>query len=159
MPILTTSEALAHCRLEADYPAEQILPYMLAAEDFVVAYLNRAVYVDQDALDTAQASLAETVGTAYDAYLSAIEAAEAQENAGQREIMCALAKEKYMTAKRKANRAMLGVVVNPTIRAAMLLTLGNLFVNRETDVVGVSVAKLPSGVPELLRPYRVVQMP
>lgn len=159
MPILTTSEALAHCRLEADYPEEQILPYMLAAEDFVVAYLNRAVYADQDALDAAQSALAANVGTAYDAYLTAMEAADAQENAGQRQAMRDLAAQKYANAKREARRAMSGIVVNATIRAAMLLTLGNLFVNRESDVIGVSVASLPSGVPELLRPYRVVQMP
>ena len=41
------------------------------------------------------------------------------------------------------------------IRAAMLLTLGHLYENREGSVVGVSVNALPLGVASLLQPYRV----
>ncbi|MFW1676450.1 head-tail connector protein [Pontibacter sp. JAM-7] len=43
--------------------------------------------------------------------------------------------------------------VPQNLRAAMLLIIGNLYLNRETDVIGVSVAELPFGVKMLLQPY------
>lgn len=159
MTLLTIDEALAHCRLEADYPAEQILAYMQAAESSVIAYLNRAVFEDQAALDAAQAEIPDKVGAAYDAYNAAIHAAMSMSNAGQKEIMVQMAESKYLEARISAYRIINGIVVNGAIIAAMLLTLGNLFQNREADVVGVSAARLPTGVPELLNGFRVVQMP
>lgn len=159
MPLLTIDDALAHCRLEADYPAEQILAYMHAAESSVIAYLNRAVFEDQAALDAAQAEIPGKVGAAYDAYNASLQTAMSMSNAGQREIMIQLAESKYLEARIAAYRIINGIVVNGAIIAAMLLTLGNLFQNREADVVGVSAARLPTGVPELLNGFRVVQMP
>jgi uncharacterized phiE125 gp8 family phage protein len=41
------------------------------------------------------------------------------------------------------------------IKAAILLTIGTLYANRETVVVGQSVAILPWGAEQLLRRYRV----
>lgn len=159
MPLLTIDEALAHCRLEADYPAEQILAYMHAAESSVIAYLNRAVFEDQAALDAAQAEIPGKVGAAYDAYNAALRAAMAISNVGQKEIMIQMAESKYLEARIAAYRVINGIVANGAIIAAILLTLGNLFQNREADVVGVSAARLPTGVPELLNGFRVVQMP
>lgn len=159
MAILTIDEALAHCRLEADYPAEQILAYMHAAESSVIAYLNRAVFEDQAAFDAALAELPGKVGEAYDTYNAAMQAAMAISNAGQREIMTKMAEEKYQEVQIEAARTIRGVVINGAIFSAMLLTLGNLFQNREADVIGSSAARLPTGVPELLNGFRVVQMP
>lgn len=159
MALLTIDEALAHCRLEADYPAEQILAYMHAAESSVIAYLNRAVFEDQAALEAEQAGISAKVGAAYDAYSASVQSAMAISNAGQKEIMIQMAESKYLEARIAAYRVINGIVVNGAIIAAMLLTLGNLFQNREADVVGVSAARLPTGVPELLNGFRVVQMP
>jgi hypothetical protein len=47
------------------------------------------------------------------------------------------------------------LVVTDTIRAAMLLTLGHFYVNREDTVVGISVVELPNGARFLLRPHRI----
>lgn len=41
------------------------------------------------------------------------------------------------------------------IKAAMLLIIGNLYENRENNVVGVITNKLPHGAEWLLRPYRI----
>lgn len=46
MAVLTLADAIAQCRLEAAYPAEQLQPYMDAAEDAAIAYLNCNVYAD-----------------------------------------------------------------------------------------------------------------
>lgn len=48
-----------------------------------------------------------------------------------------------------------GIVVNDAIKAAILLTLGGLYSNREDVVTGVSVARLPNGAQYLLHPYRI----
>jgi len=47
------------------------------------------------------------------------------------------------------------IVVNPSIRAAVLLTTGKLFSVREDVVVGTSVSALPNGAQSLLWPYRL----
>ena len=41
------------------------------------------------------------------------------------------------------------------IRSAMLLLIGNMYENREANVVGAAVAELPLGVQHLLQPYRL----
>ncbi len=46
------------------------------------------------------------------------------------------------------------MVVNDLIRAAILLTIGHLYANREDVVVGASVAQLPMASQYLLQPYR-----
>lgn len=66
---------------------------------------------------------------------------------------------KRATALRAAERAANGIVVNASILAAVKLTLGHLFENREAVVTGTIATALPQGVPELLRPYRLTQMP
>ncbi|MGR2664279.1 head-tail connector protein [Chromobacterium haemolyticum] len=49
------------------------------------------------------------------------------------------------------------MVVNFAIQAAILLTLGHLFMNREDVIVGVSAIEMPRGSRDLLRPYRIIQ--
>ena len=48
-----------------------------------------------------------------------------------------------------------GIVVNDQIRAAVLLTVGHLYANREDAVVGASVSALPNGADYLLQPFKV----
>lgn len=159
MILLTVSEARDHCRLDDDYPEEQLLPYMNAAVDYVAAHLNRAVFADDEALTEAASELPASLGLAFDEYANAVALAKNIDNVAQRNSMIDVAQTKYEAQKLAAKRIINGVVINGAIRAAMLLTLGHLFANREASVVGASVASLPTGVPELLRPFRLVQMP
>lgn len=46
------------------------------------------------------------------------------------------------------------MVVNDLIRAAILLTLGHLYANREDVVFGASAVELPIASQNLLQPYR-----
>lgn len=50
-----------------------------------------------------------------------------------------------------------GVVINDAIKAAILLNLGHLYVNREGVVDNHAVQKqeLPLGIQSLLQPYRI----
>lgn len=47
------------------------------------------------------------------------------------------------------------IVANAAIRAAVLLTLGDLWENREETVVGTIVASLPNGARSFLNSYRI----
>jgi predicted HD phosphohydrolase len=47
------------------------------------------------------------------------------------------------------------IVVNDAIRAAVLLTLGHLYANRENVVTGTIVSEMKEGTRSLLWPYRI----
>lgn len=47
------------------------------------------------------------------------------------------------------------MVANDEIRAAMLLTLGHIYNNRDDVVIGATAVELPLGARSLLQPYRV----
>lgn len=47
------------------------------------------------------------------------------------------------------------MLANDQVKAAVLLTLGHLYANREDVVVGTITAELPRGARSLLQPHRV----
>ena len=47
------------------------------------------------------------------------------------------------------------MVSNKAVEAAILMTLGHLYANREQVVVGAAVAEMPFGPRALLRPHRI----
>ena len=47
------------------------------------------------------------------------------------------------------------ILINPSIRAACLLILGNLYSNREDTLVGDEFSSMPAGSRSLLTPYRI----
>ena len=47
------------------------------------------------------------------------------------------------------------MVVNDMIKAAVLLTLGHLYANRESVNTGSTATALPRGVDDLLQPFRI----
>lgn len=53
MPILTTAQAIAHCRADPDEDAVIMELYLGAAVDAAQDYLGRRVYADQAELDAA----------------------------------------------------------------------------------------------------------
>ena len=132
MPFITTAEAKLHLRVDGVAEDALIGIYIAAAEASAVAFIDRAVYADQPALDAALATAP--------AALSA--ATLAADNA----LLC---------ARMHYRRIMDGMMVNEAIRAAILLTTGHLYANREDVVTGVTVAALPNGAQYLLQPYRV----
>ena len=72
MPILTTEQAIEHCRADPEADAAMIGLYLAAAVDVAQDYLNRKIFADQAELD------AEVVaGTAGDAPMVATYAIKA----------------------------------------------------------------------------------
>lgn len=158
MSLLTIDEARAQCRVEADYPAEQLQPYIDGAECDAAAYLNRALFATQTDLDAAMDAVPATMATAGAAYAAALLAADAMTDLDQQQATIDVAETRMSSAREAASRIIHGAVVNPAILAAVRLTLGNLFTNRESVVLGAPV-ELPLGARSLLRHYRRVMMP
>lgn len=48
-----------------------------------------------------------------------------------------------------------GIVINDTIKAAILLTVGHLYLNREGGITGAIASELETSVQGLVMPYRI----
>lgn len=159
MPIVTIEQARAHVRVEDDYPAEQLQAAIDGAQDAAQAYLNRAIYEDQEALDTARAGYAAGIGEAAQARDDALAAASQINDPVERCAAIEMANLQHREAVAAADRCIHGIVVNPSIKQAILLRIGSYYAIRADGVVGATVAELPMGAQSLLRPYRRVMMP
>lgn len=154
MSLIDLAVARAHLRLEDDYPDEQILPYLLAAESAAAQFLSRGVFADEIALTAAIGGVPAALVAASEAYETAREVADAIEDCVAR---CAAQEHAcwvYKNAQTAARETYSGIVINAQIEAAVLLTLGHLFENRQ-DVQQGSVQQLPIGSQQLLFPFRV----
>jgi hypothetical protein len=159
MPVITLDQARAHLRVEPDYPAEQIQAYIAGAESAAAKYLNRTVFPDEGARDAALDAIPAALAAAQVAFDSAVAAADGIVDPTARQATIDVARARLTDAQSAAIRDMNGIVSNPSIVAACLLTVGHLYANRTDVVVGASVAELPNGARSLLRPDRRVMMP
>ena len=153
MSILKLERALAHLRIDVDID-EDVLSKLLSAEDIAQRYLNRNVYSDVDALLLAKKQVPETVDLLKKDYSNQIDYANNLNDADLKEGLIKTAKTFYEDGLGGVNRTLLGIVVNPSIEAAILLILGHLYENRE-DISVVSVSELPKGAIWNLNPYRI----
>lgn len=128
--------------------------YIGAAERFAVEYMQRNIYADQSALNTAIAAAPVALAAATTAYETAIAAADAMPDGVAKEMAIFSANDAYSNALKVARLTHQGIVLDDNIRVAMLLTIAHLYQNREETVVGVSVAPLPMGAKSFLDLYR-----
>lgn len=159
MAIVSLAQARAHVRVEADYPAEQLQAAIDGAQDAAQAYLNRAVYEDGEALAAARSHYAEAMSAAARARDASLAEAVFIDDPVERTAAIEIAELQYREAVTAADRCIHGIVVNPSIQAAVLLIIGHLYANRSDVVVGAPAMALPMGAKNLLRPYRLVMMP
>lgn len=152
--LIPVSVARTHLRVEADYPLEQIEPYLYAAEEMAVEFLNRKVYRDQDALTAAIAAVPAALQAAADAHTAAIAAANLIDDVNVRAITAAAADKAYTAAQSLARETYAGVVINSSIAGAILLLMRCLFENRSQMVVGTIVAEISVAAHNLLQPFR-----
>lgn len=140
--------------IDADADDALITIYIGAAERFAAEYLQRNIYADQEALTTAVAAAHAAFATATAAYSAAMVLAEALDAGEGREMAVFAAFDALCRARQAARMTHQGIVLNDTIKAAMLLIIGHLYANREDTVVGVSIAELPMGSRYLLDTIR-----
>jgi len=159
MGLITIEQARAHCRVDPDYPAEQLQPYMDGAESDASAYLNRDLFPTQEAFDAALDALPSKAAQASAAYAAAVEAASGIADDDERRSTLEVANLRRSQERESAARVMAGMVSNASVVSAILLTVGSRFANREGTVVGAPATELPLGVKEILRPFRRIMMP
>ncbi|CAB3849870.1 hypothetical protein LMG26846_01934 [Achromobacter insuavis] len=158
MALLTSDECIVQCRAEPE-DGPLLLSLLAAAESAVAGHLNRAVFATAENLAGALDALPDAAGDAQEAYDSAVARAALLGNIAARDMAIAVARERLAEANLSFDRVLHGMVATPRVLAAVRLTLGNLYANREQVVVGATAIELPQGVPELLRADRRTMTP
>ena len=155
MSFVTLAEAKLHLRVDGNDEDALIGLYINAAEQAAIKALDRGVYADNTALQAAMTAAPAALTAATAAKESAITAAQAMTDANEQAAALQAAEMAYMRAQVAHRQTFDGIVANDQIKAAVLLTVGHLYANREDVVVGVSVSALPAGVDCLLQPFKV----
>lgn len=155
MSFVTLAEAKTHLRVDGTDEDALIGLYINAAEQAAIKALDRCVYADNTALQTAMTAAPAELTAATAAKDAAVTAAEALTDADEKAAALQVAETAYMRALVAYRQVFDGIVVNDQIKAAVLLTVGHLYANREDVVAGASVAALPNGADYLLQPFKV----
>jgi hypothetical protein len=157
--LISLVQARAQVRVEDDYPVEQLQSHIDGAEDAAQGYLNRRIYETGQDLQDARLAYPAAVAAAVEERDRALAEAALIDGAEARAAATRVARVIYTETLAAADRCIHGVVVNPSLISAMLLTIGHLYANRSDVVVGAPAVELPQGAKSLLRPYRRVMMP
>ena len=156
MSFVTLAEAKLHLRATEGTDEDALIDlYINAAEQAAIKAMDRGVYADNTALQTAMAAAPAALTAATAAKEAAVTAAEALTDPDEKAAALKAAENAYMRALVAYRQVFDGIVVNDQIRAAVLLTVGSLYAQREDVVVGASVAALPNGADYLLQPFKV----
>jgi len=156
MSFVSLAEAKIHLRATDGTDEDALIGiYINAAELAAVKAMDRGVYADDTALTAAMAAAPAALTAATAAYTAAVTAADAMTDATEQCAALQVAETAYMRAQVAYRQVFDGIVVNDTIKAAVLLGVGHLYANREDVVVGASVAALPHGADCLLQPFKV----
>lgn len=153
MSLVTLAEALLHLRAESGAEDTLIQALLNAAELSTVAWLNRRVYADSGSLAAAVGAAPAALTAATAAYAAAFAAAELIDDETESDIALTAAERAYAAAQTVAKQTNAGLVMNDAIKAAILLTVGHLYANREATG-SQNVVELPMGVQWLLQPLK-----
>ncbi|QXH96111.1 phage gp6-like head-tail connector protein [Pseudomonas ogarae] len=157
MSVIDIELAMKHLRAESE-DVEDVQSKLDSAESAAQKFLQRRFYADAAALNAALATVPAARLAARTAYEAAVTTAEAVENWDDRCAALTDAQFVFSEALRNCTAVARGMVINKSIVAACLLTLGHLWANREDAVTGIntsSVTELPHGSRSLLQPDRV----
>lgn len=121
MPLITTTTAKLHLRVDTVDEDALVTIWIAAAEQQVAQFLNRNVYEDQASLDAAIAAAPTALAAATTDYDAAILAADDMEEGVDKDAAVKYAEEAYALALTASDMAERGIVVNDSVKAALLL--------------------------------------
>lgn len=155
MSLITLADALQHLRLAPGYPAEQVQPYLDAAEAAAQAFLNRRVYADAQALQTARAALPAALAAAASARDADLTAAQAIDDTAASEMLRLAALSRWADALQSAEEVARGIVIDADIKVGILLLFAHLFEIRVAVVTGTIATEIPLSAQHFLLPHRI----
>lgn len=124
---------------------------LAAAEEQVQAFLGRNVYRDQDALTSALTSVATVLSSATTSLQAALDATSSLDVQAERDAQERYAKDTYNEAFAAWQRTVRGMVVNESIRTAILLVTASLWEHRGDED---AVEGIPQAARAFLWPFR-----
>lgn len=148
MSIVTLAEAKLHLRVTGGDEDTLIQAHLNAAELLAASWMGRSIYADATALTTARTAVPAALSAATTSYIAAVDAAALLEDATEAGIALDAAEQDYLGAQTSARMTHAGVVINDLIKAAVLLTVGALYADRET-------AEPPKAAQHLLQPHKL----
>lgn len=137
-----------HLKLDdGDIEDDLLAQYIASAVSTCESYCNRKFYADAEEREAGR-------DEAWDDLLAARVARDtALDLAGDDCALQGIISDTYNNAVADCLRRTYGIVVDDTIRAAILMTIGHFYRNRQNVVVGASVAQMPEGAMRILQPY------
>ena len=154
MQFVTIDQARLHCKSDSADDAALTL-YVNAAEKAVAKAANRSIYASQGTLDTALAGISAALTAASAAYRAALAAADALAYTEDQDFAADKAQTAWRNAQVNATNAINGIVVDDMIIAAVLLTAGDWYKNRE-NTTDKEMHRLPTGAERIMSHYRVI---
>ena len=153
MPVINIEKAMVHLRVDED-TGDDVLDKLKSAEDKAARYLNRFFYATELDLSSAKSLIPNLITTSNQNYRDSCDAANLISDYQSRSLMLSAAENIKNEAACNLKMTLQGIVINPSIEAAVLLILGSLYENREDETIA-SVSELPKGALWLLDPYRL----
>jgi hypothetical protein len=153
MPVINIEKAMVHLRVDEDTGGD-VLAKLNSAEDKAARYLNRFFYATATEWTEAIAIALEQLNYTLEQYTESCNAANLVTDSVSRKMLLSAAENLKKEAQYNTKMTMQGIVINPSIEAAVLLILGSLYENRE-DETSIAINELPKGALWLLDPYRL----
>lgn len=148
VPIITLERAKLHLRIDNDDEDALIAGQLAAAQAQASSWIRRLVFATQEDLTNAQAATPAAIRSAFADHSNAMALAQQECSEPVREAVVAAANMHLQTVMHHATLTRNGCIVNDMYVAAVLLTLGALYADREH-------ATLPQAAMHLLQPMRV----
>lgn len=145
---MTISQDTAIAFLKADDDADGLIASMLlGARSICEGYCNRKFYDDQETADADFTQALTDMAAAVTAETAALATYK------QDYVTTRLIQQRYFTVFAGISQRMHGIVIDDSMDAAILMTLGHLYVNREDNIVsGNNAVQLPVGAQRILQP-------
>lgn len=150
MPIVTLEAAREHLRVEPDYPAEQIQPYINTAQAAAEQHLRRALFATPAEVDAAIALAPSKLLAAAAQRDEALTAADAMPSQEVAALLKAAAHQRYADAVEACQLTLAATAVTPEVMNAVLLLLTHFFNNRSETTADKALAEIPQGAKSLL---------
>lgn len=148
MSIVSIETAMHHLRADADDTVD-VQHKLDAAQEIAEQFIGRRIYASDIELDAAIDASAVEMDALTSLRIGALSGdTDSHVVKTKLERIESQMYEKLMIAH--------GIVTNPGIEVAILLTLGTLYEHREDVVIGTSIVRLPQAAEHRLQPYRIM---